>query len=137
MPVADSLPTVLGIAGISILLALGWLLLYLLLLRKNARLIREDGERTKVVKRRRLTMVDGECAFEIPDDCEISDGAIWMVVLHPPLSWANGVLSVSWRGTLISNGGICARTEVQPDPMRVKGMLQAIGAEAAYMSIVK
>jgi hypothetical protein len=83
-------------------LVLGWLLVWTLLFRKNAELVKEADDRREVLVRRRVRVVDGLASFEVPDEIELYDGARYSVELKPRLASQEGEMCVCWRERVIA-----------------------------------
>jgi hypothetical protein len=106
---APVLPLGLALGAAFVVLMLGWLLLWWLLLRKNARLVREEGDRREILVRRRLRVVDGTADFEVPDQVELYGEARYAIELRPQLAAQEGELLVTWRERLIAREALGPR----------------------------
>ena len=85
--------------GIAAALALGWLLLYLLLLRKNVRLV-ALGAKPQTIARRHLAVSRGEAHFAFPENLAVY-GRDYAFQLKPRLSAQKGVLVVTYEERII------------------------------------
>jgi hypothetical protein len=98
---AVPLTLILGVA-VFVVLMLGWLLLWLLLFRKNAQLVKEEDGNREVLIRKRLRVVDGTADFEVPDQVELYGRAQYSIELKPWLASQEGELLVIWRERVIA-----------------------------------
>jgi hypothetical protein len=100
---AFALPLALIIgAAVVVVLALGWLLLWLLLFRKNAQLVKEEDGRREVLIKKRLHVVDEVADFEVPDQIELYGRAQYSIELKPRLATQEGELLVIWRERIVA-----------------------------------
>jgi hypothetical protein len=130
---APAFPLGLLAAAAVVVLVLGWLLLWLLLFRKNAELVRREGEGWEVLVRRRLSVTDGVVGFEVPDQIELCDGARYSVELKPWLANQEGELLVSWRKRVIAREGLAPSVKLKIGSIDDEGVLSVLAEEILTM----
>jgi hypothetical protein len=102
------LPAFVIVLAVALSLALFGLLLWLLLLRKNARLVRCESGNELTVVRRHIKCAGGEALFLVPENVELFDGAKWEIKLNGKISAEAGEVVVIWREAEVCRADIGA-----------------------------
>jgi hypothetical protein len=124
---AQSIPLLAYVAGgLIIISALGLLVLWILMLRKNAALIRTIGDRQRVLARRRLNVVDGKAIFVVPNNIQVFSSANHAIELKPTLANTKGILVVEWQGKTIARDLLQPRVEIGISSIKDEAVLAAI-----------
>jgi len=121
------------VAAIVIVLVFAWLLVWFLLLRRNACLVRlADGNR-EVLQRRHIAVTDGEATFEVLDKIDLHDGAQYAVELKPRLAAQQGELLVTWRNRIVAREGLKATIQIDMRNIVVDSVIGVISEAPAFM----
>ena len=113
-------------AGIIVVLALAWLLLWGLFLRKNAKLVRSTEDKQEVLVRKHVSITAGEVVFKVPDEVDLYDHAQYVVELKPRLANQQGELLVSWRDLIVARGELKTSTPIDMDSIVIDGVISVM-----------
>ena len=122
-----------GMATTVVVLVLAWLLLWLLLFRKNAKLVRLMGNDRRTLLRKHINVTAGEASLMVPDKVNLYDRAQYTVELKPRLANQQGELFVVWRGRIVAREELNPSIQIDMDSVVVDAVIGVVSETALSM----